>query len=96
MANVELGVFEDDPRSIAGAAALDLLDAETGGTHKIPEKDNWAAEDLFVDNDPWNSDPRVVATRAAIRDERTWDSYRQSGAWLMRPGVEVDLSQPTQ
>jgi hypothetical protein len=81
----ELGMFEDDPRSVAGAEALALLDAET---NKSRYRAEWAAKDLFVGNDSLD-DPRAVAARAAIRDERTWDAYKQREAWVLKQGVEV-------
>ena len=41
-------------------------------------------------------DPRVVATDAIVKDERTFDAYRQREAWVLQPRVEVDLSHSIQ
>lgn len=76
MTEQNLGVWEEDPRSVAGARALATMSSQ----HETAKTEKWGLEpDL---------DPRVVATNAAIRDERTWDAYRQSGAWTMQAGQE--------
>lgn len=93
MTHTELGMFEDDPRSQEGARALDLLNAQQS-TIKPAARDNVEIEERWgLEPD---SDPRVVATKAAIRDERTFEAYRQREAWVMQPGVEVELAYPTQ
>lgn len=94
MSQVELGMFEDDYRSQAGAEALALLDAQMQASHPSPKREtSWASSEYM---DGLDNDPMTVAARAAVRAERTFDAYRQSGAWTMQEGVEVDLSKPVQ
>ena len=86
MSRAELGLFEDDPRSQQGADALAILDSQI----KTPAQREftWAAKDLFVPKEPWNNEPMQVATRAAVREERTFSAYRQREAWVMKSDVK--------
>lgn len=85
MANYEkLGVFEEDPASRAGADALELLEAQMQADNKAKNV-SWASSEYMDDID---DDPKAVSTRAAIKQERTFDAYRQGGAWNMQEGQE--------
>ena len=84
--NIEdmLGVWAADPRSVEGVKALSQVKPDVyNGT------DVWAGKDLFKSE---FDDPRIVATRAAIRDARLPDRLFQPGSYRgtaeMKQGVE--------
>jgi hypothetical protein len=96
MTRKELGMFEDDPRSVAGANAINELmrqmsqEAQRSSQRTVANSSNNIDWETRWGLDP-DSDPRVVATRAAIEAERTFDAYSTREAWTMNPGEEVDL-----
>jgi len=100
MSKYELGIFEDDPRSQAGAEALSLLDVLENNSAELKSKDSSenikTKHGLIPSESHWgldpNSDPRTLATRATVRDERRFESYRQSGAWSMEAKKEYSPS----
>lgn len=73
---IELGNFEGDPRSEAGAKAIALLEAQTKSF--IQPKPSMAEARWGLVPD---LDPRVVATKAMVRDERRFDSFRERTVW---------------
>ena len=85
MTKQELGMFEDNPRSQAGAEALEELEAQLPVITSVTRDNVILGEKWGLEPD---LDPRVVATQAAERYERTFEAYRQGGAWTMKAGVE--------
>lgn len=77
---IELGNFEGDPRSEAGAQAIALLNAQT----KSSSQPNPSIGDVRWGLVP-DLDPRVVATRAMVREERRFDSFSQRTIWTRPP-----------
>jgi hypothetical protein len=90
MSNLEaekvLGVWSDDPRSVAGAMALGLLNSN------LQESDNnqWASEELLRESD----DPRVVSTMATVRDARMPERLFMPGNNMvtMKANVEYTIA----
>jgi hypothetical protein len=88
--NIEdmLGLWAQDPRSVEGARALSQVKTEVNN-----QADVWASKDLFKSE---FDDPRVVATRAAIRDAKLPDRLFQPGNYRgsaeMRPGMEYSVT----
>lgn len=84
-----LGVWADDPRSVQGlmAIATDMSVAESK-----PREIGWASRD-FMESE--TDDPRIVATRAAVksarRPERLLEPGGYSAAVKMEPGTEYAL-----
>jgi hypothetical protein len=78
MSEEKYGYLAEDPRSVAGLVALEVLGPDVSGHEARP----------FFEFDAYD-DPRELATMAAIRDERSFEAYRQREAWVLRPGVEV-------
>ena len=80
-----LGQWADDPRSLAGAQALGMLE------NKAEVSNQYASRDYqFSDLD----DPRVVAARAAVVEARRPDRLFMPGANLehqLEKGVKYSL-----
>jgi hypothetical protein len=87
MTLLELGLFEDDPRSQEGAQAINWLISQEPTTNQESNNqrltERWGLEpDL---------DPRVVATKAAVIEEQTVDAYMHREAWVMQCGEEYQV-----
>lgn len=83
---MELGLWEEDPRMVENAAALRKL-ATYGELDKAPDTEGHQTK-VWLEYDEYD-DPRVLATQAAVRDARTYEEYKQTGAWVLEAGVEV-------
>ena len=94
MTKQELGVFEDDHRSQAGADALALLDARMHAEKTLKKEVSWASSEYMDDID---DDPKAVSARAASAYRhsdmgRTEAMSNPTRLNVMQDGKEYSLS----